>query len=573
MKKFIFFCICLIFPFSVYALDRLEIDNFLIDATIKDDGSMHVKELFYVKGDFSSFERRVTYKTSSYESHEQALLLKDTIYNGSRLNITRVSYLNVDDDITYDTFLESFQNFNKKYYKEDAEDKEYVESGVQDGKDLTLYYTNNNHKTAFLIEYDIQNVIVKHLDCEELYWSFLKANLDKDLPSFSVRIHFPNGIKEDTFKSYLHGEVTGKTVFLDTKTIQMNFSKVSHNTEISSRFVFDKDTVLNVASFKQSGLSRYQDIILLEDEQTKKETKEIKKKRIITDVIMKFCKTYLICLFALWFLFLLKLKKSFSIKEEMSDSLSYPIAIVSMVFSLKISKNSFCMTILELFAKKNIEFNKNYLILKNRDNLNYTEEMVLEFLFEKVGHDNKLSLNEFHKYLTNPKTCLSFKKFYTNWTRCVKKEMDKCAFYEKNGLAIIISIFALLIILFVLFASIYFKVSYILPWIAFLITLLFVFFCFGVSPKTKEGRRVTKKGQDMKNSFDTDLSSLDEKDYLTYYIYSYYWNKNEEVYEKMQTLLKKEPLVNRKQIGTLKKMKQISLKIQYAFLLNDEMTN
>ena len=81
VKKFIFFCICLIFPFSAYALDRLEIDNFLIDATIKDDGSMHVKELFYVKGDFSSFERRLTYKTSSYESHEQALLLKDTIYN------------------------------------------------------------------------------------------------------------------------------------------------------------------------------------------------------------------------------------------------------------------------------------------------------------------------------------------------------------------------------------------------------------------------------------------------------------------------------------------------------------
>ena len=93
-----------------------------------------------------------------------------------------------------------FTKFTKAYYKEDAKEKDYVESSIQDGKDLTLYYTKEEGDVAFLIEYDIYDVVVKHLDCEEFYWSFLRNNFDKDIPSFSLRFHFPNRLNTETFK-------------------------------------------------------------------------------------------------------------------------------------------------------------------------------------------------------------------------------------------------------------------------------------------------------------------------------------------------------------------------------------
>lgn len=572
MKKIIFLGLCLFWPFSVYALERMDVSNLLVDVTLKDDGRMSVKELFLVSGDYETFTRRLTYKTSSYSYNTPPLLLKDVIYNGRDLTVLNVSYLNLEDEITFDTFDEDFTKFTKNYYKEDAKDKDYVEFSVQDGKDITLYYDSENERTAFLIEYEITDVVVKHLDCEEIYWAFLK-NFDKDMASFSLRLHFPKSIHLETFKSYLHGDISGKTIMLDTKTIQTNFNKVRRNTEILTRFVFDSDTVLTVPSNKQSGLNRYQDILHLEDEEVKKETKEAETKDKIGQIMTRFCKSYLIVLFALWFLFLLRYKKSFSKKEESAMNAPYPVAILTTFLYGKTNKSAFCTSLLELYKKGNIGYTKNTLTIKDKENLNYTEEMIIEFLFDKVGKENHVSLNELYKYMTNEKTAGSFKKFYNSWSLCVSKETDKCSFYEKNGLPIICSIFAVLIILFVLFASVYFKVSYLLPWLSFLITLLFVFFCFSFSPKTKEGRYLSKKLQKVRETLEGDLTSLNKSEYLDYYLYSYFWNKNEDVYEKMMLLLKRDGLKNREIISSLKKMKQIALKIQYAYLLNDEITN
>ena len=62
-----------------------------------------------------------------------------------------------------------------------------------------------------------------------LYWSFLRNNIDQDIPSFSLRFHFPNRLNTNTFKSFLHGDITSKTIILDTKTIQTNFNKLKKN--------------------------------------------------------------------------------------------------------------------------------------------------------------------------------------------------------------------------------------------------------------------------------------------------------------------------------------------------------
>lgn len=571
IKKFSLLMLLFLWPLNVFALEKLDISNFLVDVTLKEDGSMHVKELIETKGEFSSFSRRLIYKNASLKANEPPLLTKDAIYNGTSLENISLGYLSLNDEITFDTFNKDFTKFTKAYYKEDAKEKDYVESSIQDGKDLTLFYSNEEGNAAFLIEYDINDVIVKHLDCEEFYWSFLRNNFDQDIPSFSLRFHFPNRLNTNTFKSFLHGDITSKTIILDTKTIQTNFNKLKKNTEVSVRFLFDKDVILSVSSAKQSGLNAYQDIILLEDEKLQIDKQKEEQTILITNVIMNFCKVFLVILFSFWGLFLLKFCRQKKTNEK-KEGLSYPIAILSNFYFDGNHKNVFCLSVLELLEKGKITYNRDTLILKNRENLNYTEEMILDFLFEKVGKNNKLSLKEWHKYLTNNETAYRFKKIYNSWCLCVTKETEKCGFYEKNGLEIITSIFSLLIILFVLFASLYFKVSLVLPWISFLLTICFVFYAFTVRHKTMEGKRVMKEIQKIRNNLENDLKNIPKASYPYFYLYSYFWNENEKIFDNMSSFLSNKKILKRSELETLKKMYQLGKKLQYDFLLNSEIT-
>ena len=45
IRKFSFIILLLMLPLNVYALERLDVSNFLVDVTLREDGSMHVKEL------------------------------------------------------------------------------------------------------------------------------------------------------------------------------------------------------------------------------------------------------------------------------------------------------------------------------------------------------------------------------------------------------------------------------------------------------------------------------------------------------------------------------------------------
>ena len=99
IRKFSFIILLLMLPLNVYALERLDVSNFLVDVTLREDGSMHVKELIEVTGSFSSFSRRLTYKNASLETHEPPLLTKDAIYNGTGLENISLGYLSLDDEI------------------------------------------------------------------------------------------------------------------------------------------------------------------------------------------------------------------------------------------------------------------------------------------------------------------------------------------------------------------------------------------------------------------------------------------------------------------------------------------
>ena len=103
----------------------------------------------------------------------------------------------------------------------------------------------------------------------------------------------------------------------------------------------------------------------------------------------------------------------------------------------QITPNAMSASILNMIYKKNIEAekdpsdDKNYMFtLKNRDNLNDTENILVDFLFSKVGGANTFTTKELKRYASSTKTCDTFMNSYTKWKNKVMEDGKNQGFYD-----------------------------------------------------------------------------------------------------------------------------------------------
>ena len=142
MKKVLVAIICfLCIPIVTLAADY-DINHFYIDATLKDNGDMDVSELIVLDGTFNGYERDIVYE-GNY-----------TNYNGSNIENLSVSAKYVNN-VSLDTFNESFDVFNEVYSANNGDMGKYILSDLSNGIRLRMYYSTDNESTAFLIKYTL----------------------------------------------------------------------------------------------------------------------------------------------------------------------------------------------------------------------------------------------------------------------------------------------------------------------------------------------------------------------------------------------------------------------------------
>ena len=584
MKNFLriisFACSLFLFTTTAYAASY-DIETMLVDASIQENGDMEIKELIVVNGNFTSFQRSLTYKDSRLESHEPPKIYDDAIYNGTGLKDVTVSYRKLaKEEIDYSLMEQTFTPFERTYYKEDALPYEYVESSIQDGKTITMYYNSQNERIAFLLTYTITDVVVLHTDTAEIYWPFLRNNFEEPIAQYKINLHLPCKLDEQTHY-FIHGDITGNIEPIYPDSLEASFTKVSSNTDISLRVVFADTNLTEINETKQTNQENYNQIIALEEErfQTEKETYE-RTSRIL-NTVQSFCIGYLFFL-GCWWLFVFfryhfTLPRLKSIKYR-NTKVNLSLPLIDVLMNNEVSYDAFCATLIQLIEKKNLKVTKlesdDYrLSLMSKKNLTYTEELMLDFLFEKIGANQTVTLNAFQRYLTAEKSSRTFANFYSNWTRCILKEADRQDFYEKNGLPIISSIFCLLLMIFVLFAGVYFKLNTILPWCGFVLTLLFCIYCFMIHKRTKYGQELYTNCLALKNFLqDFQKFSFKElptpKTWASYYSYASLFGIGNSTYEAMINALTTKFIGVKKVKGELTTLNAVNEKIKYALLLN-----
>lgn len=496
MKK-ISFLILLFFPIFVSASLRFDVTDLLIDSYILEDGSMYVQELIVLDGTFSSFSKDIIYKNSNLNYHNPIDFKKDAIYNGSNIYDVSIKAKKIThNDINFKTFFETFETLEKKYYKEDAKNKEYVEKSIRDGKSYEMYYESQNETVAFLIEYKVADVVVLHQDIAEIYWPFLNDSFDEEIENFMIHVTLPKKDESNKVFAFLHGDIIGKLTNMNHQTIEASMKKLPRYNEVSLRMTFDPNILNKERIKKQSNIFALESIEEIENYRIKTESTTYQNKKRIHKVIFSISSIYFLSILFWWIYVYFKYDREYktNYQEKYNQDIiqDYTSPVVEELVNHEITANSFISSFLNLIDKKNIKVIKNQekiieFQLQHKKNITTTEEVLLDFLFEKVSNKKHLTWNDFKEYAVNKKTAKMFYIQYENWFRCVQKDCDREKFYESHGLPIISSIFLLLFAIFIAFATIYFEISLLIPWFSFILGVLFFLYSTNVKKKTKKG--------------------------------------------------------------------------------------
>ena len=510
MKKIILLIFVFCFsPLIVKGVDY-DIKQYYIKADVLENGDMEVSELILMDGTFNGYERDIIYKNN---------------YTDSNLNATDIIDLKVYaksiDKIDFDTFNETFDEFEQVNYANNGEKEKYILSSLNGGIRVRMYYETNNERTAFLIKYTLKDVVIMHNYFAEIYWNFIGNDFLDNINDLQIEVNLPGLDESDYFYHWVHGYFTG-----ESKTYNDNVTKVLAKIDenpageaLDIRITFDKNLVNSneISKYSYQTLQEifdYEQVLYEENENLRKEIKHKWNMALLGTGV--FYGLLIISFIYLYFKYDKERKSMFLLKYNRDFIDDYNVEVVDYLMHHGVTENALSASVMNLIYKKNISVEKidddNYtFILQNKDNLNETERDLVNFLFETVGKNNRFTNKNLKSYASSTKTCQDFMKSYTNWKNSVVNDGIKQEFFEKKKNYIIIPfillIYSILLIIYIGNNNIELLMGGITP--IFAIMFLIYSFCF--TKKTRKGIEHYSRWKAFKN-FLNDFGNFSVKD-------------------------------------------------------------
>ncbi len=551
MKKILLLFLFLLFPSIVNAYVDYDITDYLIDATILDNGDLSVKELIVLDGSFNGYVRDLVYKNSNLIESDS--FSNNAIYNAKGINNVKVYANTLEEEPSFNTLNEVFLPLTRAYFDSEAVNTNYVESSIQNGKSYKMYYKANNEMVGFLLNYTIDDAVVIHNDVAELYWTFIGDGFEDAINNLQIKVHLPGEDTSEMFRVWAHGDIAGLINKTDNKTVLATMKSLKRNSPVDLRITFDKNLILDKTTLNKTNKEALNAILEVENKRALVREEEIKKAKFIYNLVSVISTIFFVTLIIWWIYVYFKYdreyKSDFTNKYNREFILDYNVEVVDYLMKGTITPNAMAASILNLIYKKNIKVEetgqdkkkKDYTFtLVNRDNVNDTEDVLLDFLFETVGSNNQFTSVELDKYAKGSRTYNTFQSKYNNWLNCVRKDGEQCNFYEKNGKPIIVGIFVLLIGILISFAVIYYHVNFILSYLVFPLSLVYLIYSLMLKRRTKKGNEDYVRWKAFKR-FLEDFGSFETKElpaislWERYLVYATVFGLAKEVEEAMNT--------------------------------------
>ena len=184
-------------------------DKFLSEIEILDNGSIKVRELIKMNGEYNGMDRDISYasyKNAPYNGNISAIKGKSDLYDGSGITDIKVGSISDDGSLTFDDFNRSVNYFDEVSFASNGTSSKYTFKTFMDEVNLKLFNPSDLDE-IFYIEYTVTDVVVVHNDIAELAWNTLGDGYRENIGDYEVKVVLPNS--DSDYRVWLHGPLNG----------------------------------------------------------------------------------------------------------------------------------------------------------------------------------------------------------------------------------------------------------------------------------------------------------------------------------------------------------------------------
>ncbi len=497
-------------------------DKFLSEIEILDDGSIKVRELIKMNGEYNGMDRTILARslynnTRSYTIND--IKGNNDLYDGDEIINLRVGSISDDGELTFDDFNRSVNYFDEVSYASNGDSKKYTNTYYM-GEDYLKIYNPSDLDEIFYIEYTVTDVVVVHEDIAELAWNTLGDGYRENIGDYEVKVVLPNS--DSDYRVWLHGPLNGEIERTNNKEAVGTFNFLGAYNPVSVRLIFNKDLVPNAT--KVSGLIAKDAIIDYQTELSDKanaERERIQRQNMILLISSSVWALIAISLAVGVYLREKKMKKTAFNMEYFRDfPASYGPEVLEYLLDKNVTEKSLSATILNLIYKKVLKvevidrkLKDDYkLVLQEYDeaSLTETEKIALNLIINEIGNSKEVVLSTIKKHCSTLSNANNVMNLYNDFIRKSKSLGKSELFFATTpGLVAFSVIFSLLglVLTFISFALD-------LSWLGIIIIILMIaLIIFVITRKfyTKKGAEHYAKWMAHKK-FLEDFSRFNEKE-------------------------------------------------------------
>lgn len=499
MKKIIYsLFLFLLFPTISLAVSY-DIEGYYINAEVLENGDVSVEEIFLVDGTMNGYELNLS--TSSSNSTVSASAISNVSVAGANI-----------DSISFDTLEENFTDFTLVSFANIGDSQKYTVDNTYNGVSIRMYYPINNEKIAFKVSYTLEDAIILHNGFAEFYWNFFSGELQDEINDLNVRVVLPGVDNSEYFRFWTHGPLSGEVHDYNSNTnniVIASIDKLEAYGILDMRVTFD-DSLVNTNLISKHSAETLDDIVA-EETEIASETNALRREVQTKWNIALFGTIAFYILLVLGFVYVYlkydkELKSDFNHKYNRDFIDDYNVEVVDYLMNHNVTENALSASVMNLIYKKNIKAeaipdkkDSYTFTLLNRDNLNDTENSLVDFLFTTVGNDNTFTTMALKKYASNATTCRDFMSSYTNWKNKVIIDGKSQNFFEKKRnyvwIPFVLLIYSIILLTFISSNNIemFFGI------LTIFFAIIFMIYAIACTKKTKKGIEHYAKWKAFKN--------------------------------------------------------------------------
>ncbi|ADU29075.1 DUF2207 domain-containing protein [Evansella cellulosilytica] len=388
---------------------------------------------------------------------------------------------------------------------------------VENSEPLTIEsdgYTHRIHRSGsdetieITLTYTIKNGVQVYEDVGQFYWAFIDSQNESDYESLKIEVMPPTtstNVSTDSVIAIGYDEAFEKEKIVEDGSVIFDLGKVRSNRDANIRVAYPSEFFPSAPLLK----GELKETIIAEEEARYAAIQEAEEKR---EFYSSFGNTVLPLLAAVLFFIFLKdyLKyrsKQISIARELEKvdrppltELSLP-ATISLTNYHQLSSNAMAAALLDLVRKGNVkQVEEKTFELVHSNALLEHEEILIAWLFERVGDGQRFSLKQLKAYGKYNNNSSNYLERLNKWKSAIKKEINENNLYENKSWyrAMISSSSLFLTPLFILFGM-----NELFGYVATTGVIALAYLLYGIiyNPKTYKGSLIFYQWQQFKQHY------------------------------------------------------------------------